>query len=322
MESMQDQIAARQREKAAAGEWGDANEEAKGEEETAETEAKAEAETEGDPKAETAETKAEMKEEDVEEVDTDAPTTTALMTQEEVKTVWEKRLERFSDKVKSWKAYREVKKASRQLAQSDNPMIASAREKVKDAKDAMEDAKEMWETSQHPLIWKAREVSDTVFGETEQGFVKGEIKRIDPGFSEEDFAKEMKSFMIPIVVNAFMSGDLDFLRTLSRGEAEANFHRAITQRKTLGEVYDNKLLSITYFDVQNYAMEHGDPVITFMFVGAHQHCVRDPNGRLMQGNPSDLVNIQYYWKVQRTTTNTQFDWEITSFYMNFTTLIE
>jgi len=194
-------------------------------------------------------------EDDVEETKYEG--TTAVTVNEEVKTVWEKRLERWTDKVKQWRGYREIKKTQRQLEASNNPIVAATREKIQEAKDMLEDAKEIYETSQDPIIWKMRDLSDSMFGETEQGYVKSEILAIDNGFDEEEFIAELSAYMIPIVLGAFYRSDLEFLRTISSGAAEAALHQAITQRITLGQVMDSDILSISMIDIAKYSLEHG-----------------------------------------------------------------
>uniref|UniRef100_A0A7S0H3C7 Tim44-like domain-containing protein n=1 Tax=Amorphochlora amoebiformis TaxID=1561963 RepID=A0A7S0H3C7_9EUKA len=247
--------------------------------------------------------------------------TTAVMTIEEKKTVWEKRLDRWGEKMKSWKAYRELKKAKRKIETSDNKIIKSARDKIQEAKDLAEDASESWENSNHPLVWKARDIADSMFGETEQGYVKGEFLRIDSGFDEEEFLSEMQMYMIPVVVEAFMRGDLEFLRTISTGTAEAALHQAITQRRTLGHVYDSRILRVTHLDVSKFKLEHGTPQITIAFVCQHEHCVRNSAGDVVEGVEGGMQNVQYVWTLQRTFTNPIFDWEISEFAMVFTQLI-
>jgi len=241
--------------------------------------------------------------------------TTAVMMKEVHKTQWEKRMESLSDTVEKSALYREARKAQRSMQASNNPIIAKTREKMQQASEAAEDAREVWETSQDPLLWKLRDTADTIFGETEQGYVKGEILRIDAGFDEMEFMQELRRFMIPVVISAFMRGDLEFLRTISSGAAEAALHQALTQRKTLGHVMDSRLLAITTIDVQKYSLEHGVPQVTVMFVCQHKQCIRNAKGDIVEGSPDNVDTFQYVWNLQRIVDNPAFDWEITLFAM-------
>lgn len=249
------------------------------------------------------------------------PEITALMTKEEVKTVWEKRLDQWGDRLQSWKVYRDARNAKRQIEASDNPVVKGAMEKVREAKDMAEDAREVWETSQHPLVWKARDISDSMFGETEQGFATSEIKRIAGDYSEQELVSELRGYMIPIVIEAFLRGDLEFLRTLSGGAAEAAFHQAITQRKTLGQVLDSQILGVSHVDIAKVALENGEPQLTVSFVCQHVHCVRDASGTVVEGAPGSIQGMQYMWNIQRAHGNSDFDWEIQFFGMQQTVLI-
>ena len=118
-------------------------------------------------------------------------------------------------------------------------------------------------------------------------------------------------------------GDLEFLRTISSGSAEAALHGAITQRVTLGHQYDSVLVAITHLDVSKMELDHGTPTITLSFVCQHAHCVRDvKTGDIIEGSPENIENVQYIWNLKRNFENPDFEWEITQFMMQFTKLME
>lgn len=81
-----------------------------------------------------------------------------------------------------------------------------------------------YEESDNALVTAVRSVTDTVgsfFGETEQARVVKAFKVMDPHFSQDAFLREMRAYILPEVLDAYVRGDGT---TLQKWLSEASFN--------------------------------------------------------------------------------------------------
>jgi mitochondrial import inner membrane translocase subunit TIM44 len=73
-----------------------------------------------------------------------------------------------------------------------------------------------YDESENPVVSTIRGVTDTVgsflFDETEQAQVIKLLKQIDPAFNQETFQRELREYIIPEVVDAYLSADKEALK--------------------------------------------------------------------------------------------------------------
>jgi mitochondrial import inner membrane translocase subunit TIM44 len=73
-----------------------------------------------------------------------------------------------------------------------------------------------YDESENPVVSTIRGVTDTVgsflFDETEQAQVIKLLKQIDPMFNQETFQRELREYIIPEVVDAYLSADKEALK--------------------------------------------------------------------------------------------------------------
>ena len=77
-------------------------------------------------------------------------------------------------------------------------------------------AKKAWEESENPVISSIRGVSDSVssflFDETENAQVTRMLRAMDPGYNPETFQRELREYIIPELIDAYLSADQQALR--------------------------------------------------------------------------------------------------------------
>jgi len=87
-------------------------------------------------------------------------------------------------------------------------------------------AKKAWEVSENPVISSIRGVTDSVssflFDETENAQVTRMLRAMDPSYDPETFQRELREYIIPEVIDAYLSADQQALR-LWCGEAVCVF---------------------------------------------------------------------------------------------------
>jgi import inner membrane translocase subunit TIM44 len=72
-----------------------------------------------------------------------------------------------------------------------------------------------YQESENPVVLSLRSVTSTVaswFDENETARVMRSMKTLDPGFSMEAFERELREYIVPEVVDAYLSADSESLK--------------------------------------------------------------------------------------------------------------
>lgn len=85
--------------------------------------------------------------------------------------------------------------------------------------------KQAYDESENPLVSSMRTVTDTIgswFDENETAQVLRMMKNLDPDFNRERFERELREYIVPEVVDAYLSADREALKAWC-GEAVSPF---------------------------------------------------------------------------------------------------
>ncbi|KAF7327572.1 Mitochondrial import inner membrane translocase subunit TIM44 [Mycena kentingensis (nom. inval.)] len=114
--------------------------------------------------------------------------------------------------------------------------------------------RQAYDESENPLVASVRNVTDTVgswFEENETAQVMRLIKNMDPYFTREGFERELREYIVPEVVDAYLSADQAALKAWC-GEGTYNVLWAtMEQYLHHGLVSDSKVLDIRQVDVSD-----------------------------------------------------------------------
>lgn len=112
--------------------------------------------------------------------------------------------------------------------------------------------KSTYKESENPLISTARSISDRVagfFAENETAMVIKKFREMDPNFQLEPFLQEMREYILPEVLDAYVKGDLETLR-LWLSAAQYQVYSALMQQYTVaGLKSDGRILDIRHVDI-------------------------------------------------------------------------
>ena len=75
--------------------------------------------------------------------------------------------------------------------------------------------KTVYDESDNPLISTARSISDRIsgfFAENETAMVIKRFREMDPNFQMEPFLTEMREYILPEVLDAYVKGDIEVLK--------------------------------------------------------------------------------------------------------------
>ncbi|XP_051145576.1 mitochondrial import inner membrane translocase subunit TIM44-2-like [Andrographis paniculata] len=197
---------------------------------------------------------------------------------------WNKKWEAFKTKMQGHPLFKRVSRIG-------EPVIEKSQE-------IAEDMRERWETSDHPVVHKIQDISETVLGESDAAMSFKEIRRRDPTFSLPEFVAEVQEVIKP-VLNAYFKGDTGVLgkyctsHVIERCKAE---HKAYESQ---GIFFDNKILHISDVEVRETKMMGETPIIIVAFQTQQVYCIRDRLGAITEGGQDTIHTVYYAWAMQQ-----------------------
>jgi import inner membrane translocase subunit TIM44 len=159
--------------------------------------------------------------------------------------------------------------------------------------------KDSYNESENPLISTARSISDRVsgfFAENETARVIKKFREMDPSFQLEPFLREMREYILPEVLDAYVKGDSETLK-LWLSDAQYSVYAALAQQyTTLGLKSDGRIVDIRGVDIANARMlEPGDiPVFVVTCRTQEVHVYRNAKTNELAAGMEDRVQLVTY----------------------------
>lgn len=159
--------------------------------------------------------------------------------------------------------------------------------------------KNTYNESENPLISTARSISDRVagfFAENETATVIKAFRSMDPSFQLELFLQDMREYILPEVLDAYVKGDVDTLK-LWLSEAQFQVYSALMrQYTTAGLKSDGRILDIRNVDVMSARMLEPNEIPVFILSARTQevHVYRSAkSGELAAGMEDKVQQVTY-----------------------------
>ncbi|KAJ9297207.1 hypothetical protein DTO271G3_4500 [Paecilomyces variotii] len=159
--------------------------------------------------------------------------------------------------------------------------------------------KETYNESENPLISTARSISDRVtgfFAENETARVIKKFREMDPSFQLEPFLRDLREYILPEVLDAYVKGDVETLK-LWLSDAQFHVYAALAQQyTTAGLRSDGRILDIRNVDVTHARMlEPGDiPVFVVTCRSQEVHVYRNAKTNELAAGMEDKVQLVTY----------------------------
>jgi import inner membrane translocase subunit TIM44 len=165
--------------------------------------------------------------------------------------------------------------------------------------------KSVYQESENPLISTARSVSDRIagfFAENETAQVIKKFREMDPSFQLEPFLNEMRTYILPEVLEAYVKGDIEVLKLWLSAAQFSVYSALMHQYTTAGLQSDGRILDIRNVDILSARMlEPGDiPVFVLMCRTQEVHVYKNKkSGELMAGMEDKVQQVTYAIGVTR-----------------------
>lgn len=165
--------------------------------------------------------------------------------------------------------------------------------------------REKWEEAENPLLVLIRTILNKIgglFAETEAARVVKQFRDLDPNFTSIAFQKQLREYIVPEVVEAYIQGDEKVLKSWL---SEAPFNIYAAKQKQLrdqGIFSDGKILDIRGVDIAAYKILEPNN-IPVMVIGARVQEInlyrKFKTGELVAGSDEDILLSSYAMVVTR-----------------------
>ncbi|XP_028297774.1 mitochondrial import inner membrane translocase subunit TIM44-like [Gouania willdenowi] len=163
-----------------------------------------------------------------------------------------------------------------------------------------------YDESENVLIRASRAMTDRVthvlggfFSKTEMSEVLTEIVKKDPHFDKHLFLKKCEKDIIPNILEAIIRGELDVLKDWCYEATYSQLAHPIQQARTLGLLFQSKILDIDNIDLAMGKMMDQGPVLIITFQAQVVMVIRGPKGDVVDGDPEKVMRMMYVWALCR-----------------------
>lgn len=159
----------------------------------------------------------------------------------------------------------------------------------------------------------AGNMGDRVFGETDEALTVYEIKERDPDFAMMGFMKEVRTVIIPEVLEAYLSADENTLKARCSGDAWRAMFATVQERKSQQYSFDTRVLAVRDVQLTGARVLDNGPTLVVQFNAQQIHCIRDKHGEVVDGGDDDIRSVFYTWAFQLDQESHDLNWQLVEF---------
>eukprot|EP00735_Rhodelphis_limneticus_P012810 TRINITY_DN618_c0_g1::TRINITY_DN618_c0_g1_i1::g.28744::m.28744 TRINITY_DN618_c0_g1::TRINITY_DN618_c0_g1_i1::g.28744 ORF type:complete len:297 (+),score=57.26,sp/Q5XF06/TI442_ARATH/30.38/2e-29,Tim44/PF04280.10/5.6e+03,Tim44/PF04280.10/1.8e-29,UBN2_2/PF14227.1/0.033 TRINITY_DN618_c0_g1_i1:63-893(+) len=167
--------------------------------------------------------------------------------------------------------------------------------------NAKERMRERIEQSDNPIIQKLFEWRESLFGENDQALCIRQIQTTDPTFTIEQFTEDLETSLIPELLSATLKGDSEALRKYCSEETTAALQAHIRERDAAGIIPDSRILNVQRTELSAAALADDIPTLLISCVAQQVNCVRNKEGKILEGAEDDIRAVYYMMAFQYAT---------------------
>lgn len=135
------------------------------------------------------------------------------------------------------------------------------------------------------------------------------MRTIDREFTPDEFLTGARA-AYEMVLGAFTKRDRDTLKMLLSTDMYKSFDLSLSDAEKDKRFNDTTLTAISKATIANAKLSGGMATITVDFSSEQIHLIRDENGVILEGNPSEQHLVEDQWVFTRDLKNTNPNWSI------------
>lgn len=128
-----------------------------------------------------------------------------------------------------------------------------------------------------------------------------QIREAEPDFTLAGFVEGARG-AYEMILMAYEAGDRETLQDLLAPDVYEAFEASIAEREKAGLKVDARFVGVRdlRLEAASFNSQNGEAEITLRFVGEMITAVRDPEGRIVEGDPNDVRRQTDVWTFSRT----------------------
>jgi predicted lipid-binding transport protein (Tim44 family) len=144
------------------------------------------------------------------------------------------------------------------------------------------------------------DIIDHVENDSEAAKALAAMKLAEPGFNVREFLQGARG-AYEMILMAFEKGDVDTLRDFLADDVLETFESVIREREEQGLQIDAEFVGIRELTLQNATFDRAtnEAEVTVRFVGELTSVVRNAEGEVIEGDPSEIKRQRDVWTFAR-----------------------
>jgi len=135
------------------------------------------------------------------------------------------------------------------------------------------------------------------------------IKKIDPSFDEKEFLSGAK-IAFNKIVSSFAKGNLSKVKQFLGPAVKDPFEKAIEERKSLGQILENKIEKIVAADIVSVKQTEALVTLGVEFISHQVNLLKDSNNKILSGKENKAEEIRDFWVFQRDMKSQNPNWKL------------
>jgi len=136
-----------------------------------------------------------------------------------------------------------------------------------------------------------------------------QIAGADPSFNPDSFLEGAEK-AFEFILKAYAEGDEDNLKPLLAPDVHARFAHAIRERASAGQRMESAIVSLKKREIVAASLEGREASVTIRFSSDQIIAVHDAEGKLVDGDPNMLQEVNDLWTFSRMVTSRDPNWQL------------
>lgn len=156
-----------------------------------------------------------------------------------------------------------------------------------------------------------RDITDYVAEDSPQAKALAMMKKVEPGFSVAEFVQGSRG-AYEMIVMGFERGELDELQPFLAEDVFEAFVEVVSVREDKGLSIEAEFIGVRETKVANveFSEDTRDAEITMRFVGEMTSVVRDGEGNIVEGSPTEVKRQRDTWVFARKMGSSDPNWTL------------
>ncbi len=136
-----------------------------------------------------------------------------------------------------------------------------------------------------------------------------QIRQSDPKFTRTRFLDGAQK-AYEIIIQSFVKGDTDNLKNLVAPNLYTNYEKIIKDREKKKQTVDLAFFRLVRAEIEKVEVIKSKAKIHVLFKSEQTQLIKGPKGKLIEGDPDELTQIEEIWVFERSIKSKNPNWQL------------